>query len=77
MGQLKELINDPTVNIHVTDSINGWTPLHRCLRFLKRDKLIHLVRILTENGTDVNGKTENGITPHDYLYDFNRGVKNS
>ncbi len=31
---------------------DGETPLHRCLRFLKQDKMMNLVRILVENGAE-------------------------
>ena len=68
MGQFKELIYGPTVNIHGTDSINGWTPLHYIFYFSKylfsnEHDLFDVFRFLIQKHAYVNAKTNNGETP--------------
>ncbi len=69
MDQLKKLINDPTVNIHVTDSKNGWIPLHyKCYfsnihLFSNEHDLFAIVWLLIQKHAYVRQRQNDGETP--------------
>lgn len=70
MAQFKELVNDPTVDIHAVTE-NRWAPLHFVCQFYSNDDLIDILRLLIQKRAYINIKTNDEETPL-HLFCFNR-----
>ena len=79
LGFVRFLINN-RADINATENVNGWTPLHGAVlnatKFSGLDGYpiygIEIIKLLIENGADVNVKGKDGWTPFDFARLYKR-----